>query len=169
MPAPRPIHSSTRRGNFRTSIFLKYLIPSCPRFSSNDHHNFGSSRCLLMRKPSSSLPHACSSHMLSPLTMHLPLPLPPRRPVPPPPSPTVASQTACPQLPQNTAAEPSTSLFCRISHLQVVDSFASTNLTCVCTSTAFQQIALRCLQQECTPQDVATATQMQEAACGGCK
>jgi len=41
-----------------------------------------------------------------------------------------------------------------------------TNLTCTCTSTAFQQDALQCLNANCTSSDVATATQLQEQECG---
>ena len=49
-----------------------------------------------------------------------------------------------------------------------IDPFVSTNLTCTCTSTAFQQDALQCLNANCTSSDVATATQLQEQECGSC-
>ncbi|KAF8550358.1 hypothetical protein OG21DRAFT_1499838 [Imleria badia] len=40
------------------------------------------------------------------------------------------------------------------------------NLTCVCTSTAYEQAALSCLQANCTAADVTAAVQSQEEVCG---
>ncbi|KIK79936.1 hypothetical protein PAXRUDRAFT_16063 [Paxillus rubicundulus Ve08.2h10] len=40
-----------------------------------------------------------------------------------------------------------------------------TDLQCVCTSTAFQNASLQCLQANCTAEDVTTATQLQTQEC----
>jgi len=41
-----------------------------------------------------------------------------------------------------------------------------TNVTCVCTSQAFQAEALSCLQANCTAADLQAATQLQQSICG---
>ncbi|KAF8124685.1 hypothetical protein EV363DRAFT_1227015 [Boletus edulis] len=39
------------------------------------------------------------------------------------------------------------------------------NLPCVCTSSAFQNAALACLEQNCTPDEVASAKQLRDQNC----
>ncbi|KAH7920558.1 hypothetical protein BV22DRAFT_1132975 [Leucogyrophana mollusca] len=42
-----------------------------------------------------------------------------------------------------------------------------TDISCVCTSTAFQSAALSCLQANCTSAEVSAATQLQQTECAG--
>ncbi|KAG6372152.1 hypothetical protein JVT61DRAFT_7942 [Boletus reticuloceps] len=43
------------------------------------------------------------------------------------------------------------------------------NLPCVCTSSAFQNAALACLQQNCTLDEVASAKQLRDQNCASCE
>jgi len=57
-------------------------------------------------------------------------------------------------------------LNCLQSSLSSSTCTSYTDLTCVCSNTAFQTAAETCLKASCTAADQATALQLQEAECG---
>ncbi|KZS91546.1 hypothetical protein SISNIDRAFT_413911 [Sistotremastrum niveocremeum HHB9708] len=56
---------------------------------------------------------------------------------------------------------------CTQTAASVTGCVSFTNVSCVCSSTAFQQAALSCLVSDCTQADVQTAETLQQTICGG--
>lgn len=86
----------------------------------------------------------------------------------------VSAQDACMLNCFAAAVSPSTcaTLYVLLAHSRwtsflMRSSFSSTDLTCVCTNTAFQAAAKACLLANCTTADQQAALQLEQAECNG--